>query len=376
MNPILLGHQVERGLKDLVRSTLNLTGAAFDSMVERFLAEPANFLQGPWISVSMPFRRATVASEHFPEIPMGFRSYRHQELAFKRLGGDPPKSTVIATGTGSGKTESFLWPILDYCRRHKGEPGIKAILIYPMNALAADQAKRIAAAIDKHESLHGVRSGIYADAEPRTATHEMGHGDVITSRDAMRRDPPDILLTNYKMLDYLLLRGRDRPLWAKNMPETLRFLVVDEMHSFDGAQGADLALLIRRLKSRLSTPAGHLACVGSSATLGSGEDAARQLIAYAENIFGEAFDPEAVVREDRMGASEIFETPDYLELPDPELLRAALSKAEGLNQADAALELTRCLFPDLDPLSEDFDSELPGEPSAAEWRIALGDNLM
>ena len=245
-----------------------------------------------------------------------------------------------------------------------------------MNALAADQAKRIAAAIDKHESLHGVRSGIYADAEPRTATHEMGHGDVITSRDAMRRDPPDILLTNYKMLDYLLLRGRDRPLWAKNMPETLRFLVVDEMHSFDGAQGADLALLIRRLKSRLSTPAGHLACVGSSATLGSGEDAARQLIAYAENIFGEAFDPEAVVREDRMGASEIFETPDYLELPDPELLRAALSKAEGLNQADAALELTRCLFPDLDPLSEDFDSELPGEPSAAEWRIALGDNLM
>ena len=101
-----------------------------------------------------------------------------------------------------------------------------------------------------------MRAGIYADAEPQNPAHEVTADSVITHRETMRRNPPDILLTNYKMLDYLLLRGRDKPLWERNDPETLRFLVVDEMHTFDGAQGADLALLLRRLKYRLEDPEG------------------------------------------------------------------------------------------------------------------------
>jgi superfamily II helicase len=91
---------------------------------------------------------------------------------------------------------------------------------------------------------------------------------VITDRETLRKDPPDILLTNYKMLDYLLIRPKDRLLWAKNTAETLRYVVVDELHTFDGAQGTDLALLLRRLRARLKTPAGHLICAGTSATLG------------------------------------------------------------------------------------------------------------
>ena len=376
MNPILLGRQVATGLKDLVRSTLNTTSPAFDETVERFLAEPRNFLQGPWISVAMPFRRALVAQEPFPEVPLGFHPYRHQEQAFDRLGGSAPKSTVIATGTGSGKTESYLWPILDHCRLHKGEPGIKAILIYPMNALATDQARRIAKAIHQTPALQGVRCGIYADAEPKIPTDEMSENDVITRRDEMRKNPPDILLTNYKMLDYLLLRGRDRQLWIQNGPEALRFLVVDELHTFDGAQGADLALLIRRLKARLATPTQHLVCVGSSATLGSGEEAAEELIAYTENIFGEPFQPGAVIREDRMGPAEILQPPEYLDLPDPAEIGAALSKASSLDQPTTALELAKCFFPELNPDSPDFDTDLPDSPQAPEWRIALGNALL
>jgi DEAD/DEAH box helicase domain-containing protein len=324
----------------------------------------------------MPFRRALGTSEPFPEVPLGFHPFRHQELAFQRLRGDAPKSTMIATGTGSGKTESFLWPILDNCRRRKGEPGIKAILIYPMNALATDQAKRIAKAIHRNASLQGVRCGIYADAEPKAPSDEMGENEVITRREAMRVNPPDILLTNYKMLDYLLLRGRDRPLWSQNSPASLRFLVVDEMHSFDGAQGADLALLIRRLKARLGTPERHLACIGSSATLGTGEEAARQLIAYAENIFGEAFEEGSVVREDRMGPSEVLRPPEYLDLPDPAKIQDGLLRAETLSQPAAALELARCFFPDLDPQSREFDPSLPADPATPEWRIALGNALL
>ncbi len=98
-----------------------------------------------------------------------------------------------------------------------------------MNALATDQARRIASAITI-PSLSGIRAGIYADAQPRDATHEVTPDSIITHRDAMRDNPPDILLTNYKMLDYLLLRGRDKKLWAVNDPESLRFLVVDDAH--------------------------------------------------------------------------------------------------------------------------------------------------
>ena len=252
MNPILLARHVQDSLRELVHTTLNSTSPAFEGMVDRFIAMPGNFLKGPWISVDMPFRQIDGAKEGtwaqpFSEVPLKFAPYQHQTDAFARLSGPAMRSTLVATGTGSGKTESYLWPILDHCRRNKGKPGIKAILIYPMNALATDQARRIADALTRISSLHGVRAGLYADKQPQNPAHEVTEDSVITHRETMQRNPPDILLTNYKMLDYLLLRGRDKPLWAQNDPETLRFLVVDEMHTFDGAQGADLALLLRRL---------------------------------------------------------------------------------------------------------------------------------
>jgi len=374
MNPILLGLQVERGLKDLVRSTLNTTSRAFDGTVDRFLADPDNYIKGPWISVGMPFRQAvkpgTPFKQPFPEVPLKFAPYQHQLTAFDRLGGAAPRSTIVATGTGSGKTESYLWPILDYCRANKGKPGIKAILIYPMNALATDQARRIARAIHEIASLAGVRAGIYADAEPQSPTDGMTEQDVITRRDAMRSNPPDILLTNYKMLDYLLIRGSDRLLWEKNSPETLRYLVVDEMHTFDGAQGADLALLIRRLKHRLGTPEKHLACVGSSATLGAGEEAAAELREYAATIFGEPFDDGAVIRETRQTPDEAFPTPEYFDWPEPVKVQATLGSAIDVSQAAAAQLFAGCLFPaTTDP---DLTALHDGDPGSIDWRLLLG----
>lgn len=378
MNPILLARHVQDSLRELVHTTLNSTSPAFEGMVDRFIAEPANFLKGPWISVDMPFRQIDGAKEGtwaqpFPEVPLKFAPYQHQTDAFARLSGAAMRSTLVATGTGSGKTESYLWPILDHCRRNKGKPGIKAILIYPMNALATDQARRIAAAISSIPSLNGVRAGIYADAEPQSPAHEVTKDSVITHRETMRKNPPDILLTNYKMLDYLLLRGRDKSLWAQNDPETLRFLVVDEMHTFDGAQGADLALLLRRLKHRLNTPKGHLICVGSSATLGAGEDAKVDLQRYAETIFGEPFDEGAVVTETRKTPNEVFGDPEYLERPDPAEIHAALREAEEMDQAAAAHRLATALFPD----RADRDLAFLDEGDAADpaWRIALGDRL-
>lgn len=379
MNPILLARHVQESLRELVHTTLNSSSRAFEGMVDRFLEEPANFIKGPWISVDMPFRQIDGAADGtwaqpFAEVPLRFAPYQHQTDAFARLSGEGMRSTLVATGTGSGKTESYLWPILDHCRRNKGKPGIKAILIYPMNALATDQARRIAAALSGIATLHGVRAGIYADAEPKNATHEVTADSIITHRETMRRNPPDILLTNYKMLDYLLLRGRDKPLWQANDHESLRFIVVDEMHTFDGAQGADLALLLRRLKYRLGTPEGHLVCVGSSATLGSGDEAATELRRYAETIFGEPFDAGAVIRETRKTPNEVFGDPEYVDRPDPVGVHAALREAEELDQPLAAQRLAHCLFPDeTDP---DFAFLRDGNPADPAWRIALGERLL
>ncbi len=379
MNPILLGRHVEESLRELVHGTLNTTSLAFTGSVERFLDAPANFIKGPWVSVDMPFRQVDGAGEGtwrqpFPTVPLRFAPYQHQMEAFERLGGDKPRSTLVATGTGSGKTESYLWPILDHCRQQKGKPGIKAILIYPMNALATDQARRLATALTSIPALSGVRAGIYADAEPKNATHEVTEDSIITHRETMRRQPPDILLTNYKMLDYLLLRGQDRKLWQANAPSTLRFLVVDEMHTFDGAQGADLALLLRRLKHRLRTPDGHLVCVGSSATLGSGVDAAVALRGYAETIFGEHFDDGAVIRETRKAPPEVFREPEYFDRLQPEEVVTAIAEAENLDQPGAARRLAICLFPDKrDPDLAIFHTK---DPVDASWRLSLGQRLL
>ena len=196
-------------------------------------------------------------------------------------------------GTGSGKTECFLWPILDYCRRHAGEEGVKAILVYPMNALAFDRAQRIAKAI-----------------------HD-GREHLVTDRETLRERPPHILLTNYKMLDFLMIRPADRRLWRHNQPSTLRYLVVDELHTFDGPQGTDLACLVRRLRERLQVPRQEsarqaparqgLICVGTSATVGD-ERSGAELRRYAADVFGQAFDECAILREERQSIDELLGT--------------------------------------------------------------------
>ncbi|MCK5679670.1 DEAD/DEAH box helicase, partial [bacterium] len=105
--------------------------------------EPGNLFKGPYLDIQLPFQDGQGGADFSPDLPMPFPPYLHQEKSFARLGGPNPKSTLVATGTGSGKTECFLYPILDYCYQHRGEAGIKAIIVYPMNALASDQAGRL-----------------------------------------------------------------------------------------------------------------------------------------------------------------------------------------------------------------------------------------
>lgn len=366
MIPSVLAGHVEQGIKDFLRTTFPVTTPFFSNILENFLAEPGNVFKGPFLDIQLPYQQGKVGTGYFPDLPMAFPPYLHQEKSFERLSGPNPQSTIVATGTGSGKTECFIYPILDYCYRHRGEPGIKAILIYPMNALATDQAGRLAKLIHNSKLKGHITAGIYIGQQEKASSMLMTQERLISDKHTLRLSPPDILLTNYKMLDYLLIRPDDRPLWQHNSPESLRFLVVDELHTFDGAQGSDLACLIRRLKARLAIPKDTLCCVGTSATLGTSE-VQKDLLEYADAVFGERFTDGSIISESRLSAGEF--------LGDCLISHVDVVPVE---QADALLPANYNDYEDYIKAQHRLwmDEEISGEFSAMDWRTDLGSKLM
>lgn len=320
MLPSIVASELQQAIRDFLKATFPMTTPGFRrddgrSMVDEFLDQTDQLFQGPFVSLGLPFREYAGGGFPLRHIELDFKPYLHQAAAFDRLCADPPQSTLVATGTGSGKTECFTLPILDHCVASASK-GIKAIIIYPMNALAGDQARRLAREVSSQAATRGkVRVGLYTGDNESSPHRQMSKDWVITCKETLRDDPPDILLTNYRMLDFLLMRPADQRLWHQNDGDQLRFLVVDELHTFDGAQGTDLACLIRRLKKRLA-PKDSLACVGTSATIG-GKENAQALLEYAQQIFSDQFDNDALILENRQTPSDFLghAAPDLLDWP-------------------------------------------------------------
>lgn len=309
MIPSAVAREARENLLDYLQTTYGLTDERLEDALLEHLRGPEGLFRGPYVDVRLPFRMASTG----PKVPLtvkpGFPPYAHQMRAFERLHGQKghqPQHTLVTTGTGSGKTECFLYPLLDHCLREReaGKPGVKAILLYPMNALATDQARRFAKELWDDERLKGkVTAGLYVGGQGSHKIPSREH--LVDERKLLRQSPPDILLTNYKMLDFLLLRPEDQQLWRDNGPETLRFLVLDELHTYDGAQGSDVACLIRRLKARLEIPEGKLCCVGTSATIGEGDETSKErLTKFASEIFDEQILTDSVITENRFLPAE------------------------------------------------------------------------
>jgi DEAD/DEAH box helicase domain-containing protein len=367
MIPSVISSQLKQGVDDFLRTTFPISTPFFHGLVENILSQKESIFKGPFISINLPFRNTAGKKEFFSDIPCEFDPYIHQLKAFERLSGEKPHSTVIATGTGSGKTECFLYPIMDYCYKHRNEKGIKAIIIYPMNALATNQATRIGKMIYQNQKLRGqITAGLFIGQNEQDPQVGMTVDGIITNKDILRDNPPNILLTNYKMLDYLLIRVKDRKLWLNNNPQSLKYLVVDELHTFDGAQGTDLACLIRRLKDRLKMPQQHLCCVGTSATIGS-EKEIEKLLAYVKDVFNEPFDNASVITEDRVSVSEY-------------LAGSAIEYAEIPAEADS-LNLKPDRYDDhIDYLKKQyaiwFKEEFKGDFNTIQGQITLGQNIL
>lgn len=371
MLPSLLARDIQQGLQQFLVTGFEPSDDFLHGLMRRFVDEQSGWLKGPYLQLGLPFTAGHSGRKFFNSFETEFPGFSHQEAAWQRLSSQHlADHTLVATGTGSGKTECFVYPVLDHCARARkaGEGGIKALVIYPMNALATDQAHRFAQLVASIPAFAGLRVGLFVGgsvADPGQGM-VMTPTNVITDRDTLRKNPPDILLTNYKMLDYLLLRPKDRKLWERNTPTTLRYLVVDELHTFDGAQGTDLALLLRRLRARLKTPEGHLLCTGTSATLGGSSDTT-ELREYARKIFGVPFGPDSVVTENRQSVGAFLEDAmvDFMFQNRPDLA-AVLDSTSFRNPEEAVAGWFGVFFP---------DEPQPADVSDMGWRIQLSDYL-
>ena len=215
------------------------------------------------------------------------RLFVHQEQAIDFA--KSRKSYVVTTGTGSGKSLSFFIPIIDRILSEKTKepnqkPRTRAIILYPMNALANSQLEEIEKFLKNPGHPTDIRVARYTGQESAE------------EREEFRKNPPDILLTNYMMLELVLMRQEDKEL-VENC-KNLEFLVLDELHTYRGRQGSDVAMLVRRLRSQLE--AKDLICIGTSATMSSvgSRDAQNAVVAnFASKIFGTKISPNQVISE-------------------------------------------------------------------------------
>lgn len=212
------------------------------------------------------------------------RLHRHQVDAIASAG--TRRNYVLTTGTGSGKSLAYIVPIVNAVLREKKRPGIKAIVVYPMNALANSQEQELGKFL---------KFGYPDGRGPVTFRRYTGQEDDLERR-SIWADPPDILLTNYVMLELILTRTEERPLVTA--AKGLRFLVLDELHTYRGRQGADVALLVRR--TRDACAAAELQHVGTSATMassGSSQQQRKEVARVATLLFGAPVAPEDVIGE-------------------------------------------------------------------------------
>lgn len=297
------------------------------------LAEEDRLVKGPLLEASPPFKTGLTIEEMVakgilhrdfkklclstanldsPPLPYQRPLYLHQEKAISNVTRNR-RNLVVATGTGSGKTETFLIPILNHLLTEQEagtleRPGVRALLLYPMNALANDQLMRLRILL---QNFPAITFGRYT-GETRESKKDAEDAflslpnagplikNELLSREEMRQKPPHILLTNYAMLEYLLLRPQDTELFDGLTGRHWRFLIVDEAHVYDGANGIEVAMLLRRLKDRVvNSQKGKLTCIATSATIGKGKEDFGKVAQFAQDLFAEPFEVEDVFEAER-----------------------------------------------------------------------------
>ena len=369
IDPLKLQDDVQRQIQRFLLTALPISRRfpKLRAQADAFLSRTNALVKGPFLEAIPDFPKGLSLREMVEEglLHKGFsllgrsvyerKLHKHQEDAIRQVVGG--KNVIVATGTGSGKTECFLYPLIDALLKAdvKGKPGIRAIIVYPLNALANDQLyQRLAPILAGQLKDYGITVGRYTGqtkpgwSKARIEAQLLGGNKFLKevfpegipdnwllSREQMLSTPPHVLVTNYAMLEHLLLLPHNRPLFRE---ADLRFLVLDEVHSYAGTQATEVALLLRKLLNRYASGRA-VRCIGTSASLSSEPAEAQKVAIFAKSLFDAPFD--VPIRSTRLphrllGSVPSLSTPRLSQWPE---LQGVLEKAKNCESDTESIRL-------------------------------------
>ncbi|RIH72038.1 helicase [Vibrio splendidus] len=308
------------------------------------------------------------------EFDSSWYPYAHQYEAWQHLSQNEPRSVIVSSGTGSGKTECFLVPILnDIMKRQSKANGVEALFLYPLNALINSQRDRLAAWT--HELGSDVKFCLYngETKESMPVAKQRSQPNQQLSRKALRDEPAQVLVTNATMLEYMLVRQKDEPILAKSKGK-LRWIVLDEAHTYIGSQAAELSLLLRRVMHGFDVTPEQVRFVATSATIG-GKDSDEELKAFLADVAGVDITQVYLVK----GHREIthlseFEAPHAMDLKSVSNISNSIERYSVLESIMPLRVLRQQLSTDDNRLSLtqirkilSSTDELMGEQQALQW---------
>lgn len=313
LNPIERSRYINKRYKEYLNSSFEFETGKLQKLFEKQL-ETEELFKGPYVDLNLPFKRGKNINELIEEgvvcksfLKLGDINferplYAHQEEAIRRIGAG--RSAIITTGTGSGKTESFLYPILNELMSEvengNRDVGIRAIFLYPMNALVNDQIERVRKILTKCTDItYGFFTGDTEEKVSNNYREKYGKENdtfipmnELVSRKEIRENPPHLLFTNYSMLEYLLIRPNDYSILEPSRLVNWKYVVLDEAHTYNGSLGIELSLLMRRLTGLAPKKPRFIL---TSATLGEQGKSEGDIINFARSLTSATFDVEDII---------------------------------------------------------------------------------
>lgn len=305
--------EIRDSFRRYILSTFKTSSDTYNQQLRDILSDDGAIARGPYLQISHCYPTGDtveglisegVLSEGFRNLDYqsfkSFKLYEHQESAIRKVRAG--RNIVVSTGTGSGKTECFLIPILDALMREKVAgtlgSGVRVMLLYPLNALANDQLERMRDILSGYPDITfgtftGETRDTKADADAEDGGLIQRSDNEVYDRATFRKNPPNILITNYAMLEHLLIKPSNNPLFGDGGENHWKFVVLDEVHTYTGAKGSEVALLLRRLRASLGMR--DLQFILTSATLGSEEENAA-VASFASKLCNAPFDESDVIR--------------------------------------------------------------------------------
>lgn len=313
LNPIQESEFIENEFREYLKDTFSFSDQDYQKQFIKDL-DNQSLYKGPFLNVTLPFVSTKSINElveegkisplfkKFSNINFEQKLYKHQEEALDKICNG--RNVVITTGTGSGKTESFLYPVLNTILREIEEgnnsQGIRAILLYPMNALVNDQIDRVRKIL---KSFPDIRYGFFTGETQEESTEKLREKlselagteipeNEIISRKEIRDNPPHLLFTNYSMLEYLLIRPNDFKIFSSEYLKNWKFVILDEAHTYNGALGIEVSLLLRRLTGLCEKKPSFLL---TSATLGKKDRDEKEIVEFAESLTSSKFTEDDII---------------------------------------------------------------------------------